>query len=95
MNYAKIAPQLWTDPVLEEASPQVKLAAAIWLMTNFRTSPAGFVDHPSKRRFEFETGSPYEALTKLLELHPKGFVRTPKEIWIRRFIAHQFGTGMS
>lgn len=88
---AKISAEFWSDPAIENMSPEQKLAA-LWVMTSSRTTIFGFVE-VSKKRFEFETGLSFEALEQIIEAHAKGFRRVDTGIWIRRFIAHQIGTG--
>lgn len=90
---AKVSSEFWSDPAVENLTPEQKLAA-LWCITGGRTNLLGFVE-VSRRRYEFETGSPYEGLTSLTEAHSKGFKKCGAGIWIRRFIAHQFGTGNS
>jgi hypothetical protein len=87
----RISPGFWSDPEIEELTADMKLAA-LWLMTNSRTTVFGYVEI-SERRFEFETGSPWQALLDLCKAHAKGFVKTGKGFWVRRFISHQIGTG--
>jgi hypothetical protein len=87
----RITPEFWSDPQIEELTAEQKLAA-LWVMTNSRTTLFGYVEI-SERRFEFETSTPYQALVSLCEAHPKGFIKTGKGIWVRKFISYQFGTG--
>lgn len=87
----RITPGFWSDPEIEELSAEMKLAA-LWALTNSRTTVFGYVE-VSDRRYEFETSSPYQALIGLCEAHPKGFVKCGKGIWVRKFISYQIGTG--
>jgi hypothetical protein len=87
----RISSDFWSDPDIEEMPSQLKLAA-LWVLTNSRTTLFGFVE-VSKRRFEFETGSPYEALAELCKAHPKGFKAVGGGIWVRNFIRYQIGAG--
>ncbi len=66
--------------------------AALWVMTNSRTTLFGYVE-VSPRRFEFETGTPYQALSELCEAHPKGFVKCGDGVWVSNFISYQMGSG--
>lgn len=88
---AKVTGDFWSDPAIELLSAEQKLAA-LWCYTSSRTTMIGFVE-ASAKRFEFETGSPYGALAGLPEAHPKGFKKSGEGIWVRRYIARQFGTG--
>lgn len=90
---AKISINFWSDPKIEELDRDQKLAA-LWAITGGRTTLFGYLE-VTRKRYEFETGSPYEALASLPEAHAKGFRKCGEGIWIRRFIAHQFGTGNS
>jgi len=88
---AKIKSQFWTDPVIWYLPMQLKLAA-LWAITSSQTSLFGYVEI-DPRQFRFETGCPLNALRKLCDAHPRGFMRAGSGYWIRRYIAHQIGTG--
>lgn len=88
---AKISSDFWGDPAIEALDRDQKLAA-LYAITNERTTMFGFLEVTAKR-FEFDTGCSYQALIGLPEAHPKGFKKCGEGIWIRRFIAHQIGTG--
>lgn len=90
---AKISGEFWSDPAIEGLTMEQRMAA-LWAITSSRTNMAGYVE-VSAKRFSFETGCPYDALLTLCDAHPKGFKRCGEGIWIRRFIAHQIGTGKS
>ncbi|MFZ4778072.1 MAG: hypothetical protein ACOYM3_22095 [Terrimicrobiaceae bacterium] len=62
------------------------------MLTNSRTTLFGYVE-VSPKRFEFETGTPYQALDDLCKAHPKGFVKCGGGIWVKNFIAYQIGSG--
>lgn len=79
-----ISPAFWSDPDIEEMSPELKLAA-LWMLTNSRTTLFGYVE-VSPKRFEFETGTPYQALEDLCKAHPGGFVKCGAGVWARNFI---------
>lgn len=87
----RISPSFWSDPDIEEMPPELKLAA-LWMLTNSRTTLFGYVE-VSPRRFLFETGTPYEGLDALCKAHPKGFVKCGAGYWIRNFISYQMGSG--
>jgi hypothetical protein len=86
-----IHPSFWADSDIEEQDAQVKLAA-LWLITNSQTSILG-VCEPSRRRFEFETGLPVEALQRALQGLPKMFQSIGNSVFIKNYIRHQFGSG--
>lgn len=81
----------WSDPDVEAQKPGVKLAA-IWLITNSRTSLLGICG-ASPQRFEFETGLPAKALKAAVEALPRSFVSFGDVVFVRNYIRHQFGTG--
>jgi hypothetical protein len=88
---AKIKSQFWTDLAIWKLPAPLKLAA-LWVITSTRTTLFGYVE-TSPRRFQFETGCPLNALPKLCDAHPRGFIKTGSGYWIRRYVAHQIGTG--
>lgn len=88
---AKIKPEFWSDSDIESLSPESKLAT-IWLMTN---SDIVGICNLSQKRFSYDTGLDPEALERAIKALPRAFVRTPKGIWSRNFIRHQFGDGES
>lgn len=88
---AKITSDFWGDTAIEALDRDQKLAA-LYAITCERTTTFGFLEVTAKR-FTFDTGCPYEALASLPQAHPKGFKALGNGIWIRRFIAHQIGTG--
>jgi len=87
----KISHEFWSDRDIENLDAHQKLAA-LWVLTNSRIKLFGYTEI-SKRRFEFETGSPWEALSSLCEALPKTFALLDGGVWVRNFIRHQFGTG--
>lgn len=84
-------PSFWSDPEIEAAAPEVKLAA-LWLITNSQTSLLG-VCGASLSRFRFETGLGEEALQSALEALPRSLMRIGSAVFVRNYIRHQFGTG--
>jgi hypothetical protein len=89
----KISSSFWSHPDIEQATPEIRLAAC-WLLTNDRLSHCGYAQ-VSENRFAFETGLPRETLARAFEALPDTFVRTAKGYWIPSFIRHQFGSGNS
>lgn len=90
---AFIHPSFWSDPQIEEQDSNIKLAA-LWLITNQKTSCIGICES-SSRRFAFETGLCEEGLQRAIEALPDMFVKIGSSIFIRNFIRHQFGCGES
>jgi len=86
----KIKPSFWSDPVVDALPPEGKLAL-LWLFTS-RVSACGWCP-ATKRHFEFETGSPYQALLDAVKALGKGCVTHAKGFWIRNYIRHQIGVG--
>lgn len=81
----------WSDPDIETAKPGVKLAA-LWLITNPRTSLIGLCES-SLARFELETGLKAEVLARALEALPRAFKKFGNTVFVTRYIQHQFGRG--
>jgi hypothetical protein len=90
----KIKSSFWSDPDIEEMDGDEKLAI-LWLLTSGNVDILGFTPIPSKRRFEFETGKPFEALRRAYQGLTKGIVEVDGGLWIRKFIEHQVGRGSS
>jgi hypothetical protein len=88
--HSKIKSCFWSDPVVEDLPSEGKLAL-LWLFTS-RISVCGWVP-TSRRRFEFETASPWQALLSAAEALGKGLVIHDKGFWVRSYIRHQFGVG--
>lgn len=86
-----VSPAFWSDPDVENASPEIKLTA-LWLMTNSQTTLIGTCA-ATERRFAFETGLPAEGLPRACQALPNTFKVVAGTIFIRNFIRHQFGTG--
>ena len=87
-----IEPKFWSDPDLENLGGDEKLAL-LWLITNSQTDLCGFCE-VGKRRFEFETGKPLEALQRACDGGGKGFEKVDKNTyWIRNYVAYQMGRG--
>lgn len=87
----KISPEFWSDPDIENLSPETKLAV-LWLLTNPRVNLVGYAEI-SEKRFCFDTGLKPEALAEPFKALPKSFIRDERGYWIRAFIRHQFGQG--
>lgn len=86
----KIKRSFWTDAVVEEMPVEQKLAL-LWLLTA-NISSCGWAP-VTRRRFEFETGSPWEALLQAVKAMGKGILSHEKGFWIRNYIRHQIGDG--
>lgn len=89
----KIKASFWTDPDVEGLAPHQRLAF-LWMMTNSQLNLCGFFE-TSRKRFEFETGLPGEALWETVEALPralKGF-KDKNTIYVRHYIRHQLGSG--
>lgn len=87
----KISPDFWTDPEMEDISPNARYAV-LWLLTNPRVNLLGYAEI-GRKRFVFETGLAIEALDGAFEALPRAFVRRGDAYWVRGFIRHQFGRG--
>jgi hypothetical protein len=87
----KISPEFWSHRDIENASPEVKLAA-LWLLTHSRLTLCGYAE-VTEKRFAFETGLPGEVLPRAIEALPETFVRVGKGYFVPSFIARQFGSG--
>lgn len=88
----KIKQTFWSDRTIENLSSDQKLAL-LWLFTAHANN-AGWVEC-SARRFEFETGSPYEALLSACKALNKGIISHEKGFWVRNYVRHQIGEGES
>lgn len=86
----KIFSRFWSDPQIEILDSNGKLAV-LWLLTAHVTD-AGYVEC-SRRRFEFETGSPWQALLDSVEALGDSIVATSKGFWFRNYIRLQIGVG--
>lgn len=81
----------WSDPDIEAQKAVVKLAA-LWLITNSRTSIIG-VCGATPQRFEFETGLPAKSLEAAIVALPRAFKRFGGVVFVINYIRHQFGSG--
>jgi hypothetical protein len=88
----KIKSRFWPDPQVEALDRDGKLSL-LWLLTAHITD-CGYVEC-SPRRFEFETGSPWQALIEATEALGGSVVRTAKGFWVRNYIREQVGVGES
>lgn len=86
----KIKKSFWTDPDIENLTSDQKLSI-IWLLTS-DISACGWCA-PSKRRFESDTGCPYDALQSACDALGMAIVRASKGLWVRNYIRHQIGSG--
>lgn len=86
----KIKSRFWTDPQVENLGSDSKLAL-LWLLTAHITD-CGYVEC-SQRRFEFETGSPWQALLDSVQALGESVVTTAKGFWVRNYIREQIGQG--
>lgn len=86
----KIKSRFWTDPQVENLGSDSKLAL-LWLLTAHITD-CGYVEC-SQRRFEFETGSPWQALQGAVQALGESVVTTAKGFWVRNYIREQIGQG--
>lgn len=84
-------PSFWSDPEIEAAAPEVKLAA-LWLITNSRTSLLGICG-ASPLRFQFETGLAPQVLEDTIKALPRAFKRFGGLVFVVNYIRHQFGIG--
>lgn len=86
----KIKARFWSDPEVECLDRDQKLAL-LWLFTA-HISDCGYVECSTKR-FEFETGSPWQALVSAAEALGGSIVRTSKGFLVRNYIREQIGEG--
>lgn len=87
----KIQATFWSDPDVEKRTPEMKLAL-LWILTSPYTNFLGVCER-SPRRFAFDTGLDQGLLDKTLEACAKMFVVAGDKIWIKNFIAYQYGRG--
>jgi hypothetical protein len=89
---SKVKGSFWTDPEVEDLGAEEKLAV-LWLMTA-HVNACGWTE-VGKKRFEFETGCPWDALGRACDALQGGIVRTGNGtgFWLRNYIRHQFGNG--
>lgn len=85
----KISSTFWSDPDIEAAPAETKLAA-LWLLTNERIGLCGYAE-VTPSRFAFETGALPEGLARALTVLAKSFPPCGKGYWARNFIGYQFG----
>lgn len=81
----------WSDPDIESQPSPIKLAA-IWLISNSRTSLLGICG-ASPLRFQFETGLDPKVLEEATNALPRSFRRFGDVIFVCNYIRYQFGTG--
>ncbi len=86
----KVKGSFWQDPIVDSLPPNGKLAI-LWLFTS-GISACGW-NPTTKRRFEFETQSPYQALLDAVKALGDSIVSHPKGLWVRKYIRHQIGDG--
>ena len=81
--------ELWTDPFIQELSPEAKLLF-IYLWTNKHCNQAGLYEITPKT-IAFETGIELENLPALIEqLDEKvKWLKDENIIWVRNFLKHQ------
>jgi DNA-binding MarR family transcriptional regulator len=90
MAYRKVHESFWTDPDMEELTPEQKLFY-LYLITNPACNQIGLYEF-SVKRAAFETGYHQETIVKLLEqfeqMRKIKRSKTSKEILVIKFLAH-------
>lgn len=86
----KIKARFWRDPQVELLPAEGKLAL-LWLFSA-HISDCGYVEC-SPKRFEFETGSPWQALLDATEALGESIARTSKGFLCKNYVREQLGEG--
>lgn len=86
----KIKPRFWSDTKVENLDANGKLAL-LWLFTA-HISDCGYVEC-SQKRFEFETGSPWQALLSACQALGNSIITTQKGFLVLNYIREQLGSG--
>ena len=86
----KIKSRFWSDPEVEELDANGKLSL-LWLLTS-HINDCGYAEC-SQKRYEWETGSPWQALLGAVKALGKSIIQTGKGFFVVNYVREQIGQG--